>query len=92
MFVTALFYLLSASADKYKPVVLFNKLTPGGVGGSGNRFGQTVEEAINSVFAASFKMAFFYGLWTWFIHRLFQVKMIYIPSGKHRSGACFKLH
>jgi len=77
VFVTALFYLLSASGEKYKPIVIFNKLTPGG---SGHRFGMAVEAAVNGVFAASFKMAFFYGLWTWLIHRLFQVKMVYIPS------------
>lgn len=77
VFMTALFYLLSASCEQYKPVVLFNKLTPAG---SGSRFGQAVEEAINGVFAASFKMSFFYGLWTWLIHTLFNVKMVYIPT------------
>ncbi|KAK6635525.1 hypothetical protein RUM44_000777 [Polyplax serrata] len=38
------------------------------------------ENAVNGVFAASFKMALFYGLWTWLIHSVFQVRMVYLPS------------
>lgn len=78
VFSTSLFYLLCASGDQYKPVEFFSSLLPSG--GSGTKFGQAVEQAINGVFAASFKMAAFYGLYTWLIHTLFDVKIIYIPS------------
>lgn len=32
------------------------------------------------VFAATFKLATFFGMWTWFVHNLFQVKIVYLPS------------
>lgn len=57
--------------------------------GSGTQFGRAVEQAINGVFAASFKMAAFYGLYTWLIHTLFAVKIIYIPSGKTNAIGTF---
>jgi predicted PurR-regulated permease PerM len=40
----------------------------------------TLQEAIIGVFTATFKLASFFGMWTWFIHNLFQVKIIYLPS------------
>jgi hypothetical protein len=46
------------------------------------RFATAIETAVIGVFRASFKMAVFYGLWTWLIHNLFDVKVIYLPSGK----------
>ncbi|XP_054926815.2 transmembrane protein 245 isoform X2 [Dermacentor andersoni] len=76
VFLTALFYLLRASTDRYKPLDLFASMLPG----SASRLGEAVEEAVAGVFAASFKMAAFYGLYTWLIHTLFDVKMVYIPT------------
>ncbi|XP_013773473.1 transmembrane protein 245-like [Limulus polyphemus] len=78
VFSTALFYLLCASNTCYKPVELVSKLLPSG--GAGNKVGDVVEQSINGVFAASFKMAMFYGLYTWLIHTIFDVNIIYIPS------------
>lgn len=76
VFLTALFYLLRASKERYKPLDLFASMLPG----SASHLGEAVEEAVAGVFAASFKMAAFYGLYTWLIHTLFDVKMVYIPT------------
>ncbi|CAG9764914.1 unnamed protein product [Ceutorhynchus assimilis] len=75
VFLTTLFYLLNSSGDYYKPVELMTKFSP-----SGKRFGHALEAAINSVFSASFKMATFYGMWTWFIHNLFNVQIVYLST------------
>lgn len=44
------------------------------------RFAVALQEAVIGVFTATFKLACFFGMWTWFIHNLFQVKIIYLPS------------
>jgi hypothetical protein len=49
------------------------------------RFATAIETAVIGVFRASFKMAVFYGLWTWLIHNVFDVKVIYLPSGKQQT-------
>lgn len=87
VFSTSLFYLLCASGTQYKPVEVCSNLMPSA--GSGTQFGRAVEQAINGVFAASFKMAAFYGLYTWLIHTLFAVKIVYIPSGKTNVADIF---
>lgn len=73
---TTLFYLLNSSGDLYKPVELMTNFSS-----SGNRFGLALEAAITGVFTATFKLAAFYGLWTWLIHIWFNVKIVYLPSG-----------
>lgn len=75
VFLTTLFYLLSSSGDLYKPVELMTNISP-----SGSRFGLALEGAVNGVFKATFKMAAFYGMWTWFIHNWFSVQIVYLPS------------
>ncbi|XP_063221270.1 transmembrane protein 245 [Bacillus rossius redtenbacheri] len=73
VFLTALFYLLSSSGEIYKPVDLLTNFNC-------NRLAVALEEAINDVFKASFKLGLFYGLWTWFVHNLFQVQVVYLPA------------
>ncbi|KAF5293264.1 hypothetical protein FQR65_LT11004 [Abscondita terminalis] len=75
VFLTTLFYLLSSSGDLYKPVELLTNFSK-----NGSRFGLALEGAVNGVFKATVKMAAFYGLWTWFIHNCFSVKIVYLPS------------
>lgn len=79
VFFTALFYLLSASTSIYKPVQLFNTWLPGD-GNQASGFVSAIEESVNGVFSATLKMSAFYGLWTWLIHTLFQVNIVFVPS------------
>lgn len=76
VFFTALFYLLSSSGEEYKPVDLIRNFSPN----NGSRFAVALEDAVANVFKASFKMALFHGLWTWLIHNLFEVTVVYIPT------------
>ncbi|XP_008554511.1 transmembrane protein 245 [Microplitis demolitor] len=76
VFFTTLFYLLSSSGYTYKPIELIAVFSPI----SFYRFAVAVQEAVMEVFAATFKLASFFGMWTWLIHNLFYVKIIYLPS------------
>ncbi|XP_045537769.1 transmembrane protein 245 isoform X1 [Papilio machaon] len=76
VFYTTLFYLLASSNALYKPVEVLTRLQAG----FGPRLGIALSVAINQVFRASFKMALFYGLWTWLVHNLFGAKVVYLPS------------
>lgn len=75
IFLTTLFYLLSSSGRLYKPIELLTSFST-----NSSRFGLALGGAINGVFIASFKMASFYGMWTWLIHNLFGLKIIYLPT------------
>ncbi|VVC90583.1 unnamed protein product [Leptidea sinapis] len=48
--------------------------------------GAIINMIINLVFRASFKMALFYGLWTWLVHNFFGAKVVYLPSGPYLAG------
>ncbi|XP_020280671.1 transmembrane protein 245 isoform X2 [Pseudomyrmex gracilis] len=76
VFFTTLFYLLSSSNETYKPIELATMFSPI----SCYKFAVALQEAVIGVFAATFKLASFFGMWTWFIHNLFQVKIVYLPS------------
>ncbi|KAG1678138.1 Transmembrane protein 245 [Nymphon striatum] len=77
IFFTALVYLLCASSTQYKPVQLAGNMLPSNGGAA---LGEAFNEAVNSVFAATFKRALFYGMYTWLIHTVLAVQMVYIPS------------
>ncbi|XP_034177149.1 transmembrane protein 245 isoform X2 [Osmia lignaria lignaria] len=76
VFFTTLFYLLSSSNKTYRPIEFTTVFSPI----SCHRFAIALQEAVIGVFAATFKLASFFGMWTWFIHNLFQVKIVYLPS------------
>ncbi|KAF7991955.1 hypothetical protein HCN44_010756 [Aphidius gifuensis] len=76
VFFTTLFYLLSSSNKIYKPIELVGVFSPI----SCNSFANALQQSVNGVFAATFKLASFFGMWTWFIHNLFEVKIVYLPS------------
>ncbi|KAG7202551.1 hypothetical protein KM043_009747 [Ampulex compressa] len=76
VFFTTLFYLLSSSNKTYKPIELTTLFSPI----SCHKFAIALQEAVIGVFAATFKLASFFGMWTWFIHNMFQVKIVYLPS------------
>ncbi|XP_034834039.1 transmembrane protein 245 isoform X2 [Maniola hyperantus] len=76
VFFTTLFYLLASSTALYKPVEVITRVQPN----FGPKLGIALSVAINQVFRASFKMALFYGLWTWLVHNLFGAKVVYLPS------------
>lgn len=39
-----------------------------------------MQEVVIAVFTVTFKLASFFGMWTWFVHNLFQVKVAYLPA------------
>lgn len=89
IFTTALFYLLCASDEQYKPIELIKSLMPRAepplmmkARGHANRneFISSVDESVNAVFTASLNMMTFHGLSTWLLHRLFELEVVYIPS------------
>ncbi|MPC37418.1 Transmembrane protein 245 [Portunus trituberculatus] len=128
VFMSSLFYVLSASGSVYKPVAVIVNLAPGQMTQCQHThpalalsmhldhnhttftdaqlntsiapitlilhiqlpvppqclptpsLGKAVEDAVNGVFIASLKMGAFYGMWTWLLHSLFSVNIVYIPS------------
>ena len=78
VFFTALFYLLSSSKGKYKPLEVlgtaFQPITKGG------QVETAIANAVNGVFGASIKMFWFYGVYTWVNHCIFGSVLVYIPS------------
>lgn len=82
VFITSLFYLLASSNKIYKPMDMAVKfmLLICSEDVNVHRFEQAVEDSITSIFRATFKMSFFYGLYTWLILTLSESSIIYIPA------------
>ena len=74
VYFTALFYLLAESAEAYKPIELFSAegFVPEG-------FADALNKAVKSVFKITFKMAAFYGMYTYLTHTLFDVSVVMVP-------------
>uniref|UniRef100_A0AC34RE70 AI-2E family transporter n=1 Tax=Panagrolaimus sp. JU765 TaxID=591449 RepID=A0AC34RE70_9BILA len=83
VFLTMIFYLLSYSRERWLPLKWMQFLASS-VGAS-QQVGKAnitvaIENAISGVFVLSAKMAVFYGLYTYFIHSLFNLNIVFIPS------------
>lgn len=86
VFLTMVYYLLSASRDRWLPIEWISKLanmayiTSSKVNSSAEYdLTNAIEEAISGVFVLSSKMAVFYGLYTYFVHSLFDLNVVFVP-------------
>ncbi|MFH4976352.1 hypothetical protein AB6A40_003061 [Gnathostoma spinigerum] len=87
VFMTAVYYLLANSGNEWLPLKWINDALPqssqAAVGSTSLNTGsisKAIETAISGVFVLSAKMAVFYGLYTYFIHALFDLNVVFIPS------------
>ncbi|KAK6024050.1 hypothetical protein OSTOST_10149, partial [Ostertagia ostertagi] len=93
VFLTMVYYLLSASRDRWLPIQWFSDLaqlaTISDTSSPPTRTGKpsvmdydvtgAIEQAIFGVFVLSSKMAVFYGLYTYFVHSLFDLNVVFVP-------------
>lgn len=79
IFLTALFYLLSNSDEKYYPLAATNYLGFA----SGPRIAEAIETSVSSVLIASAKLALFHGLFMWFTHTIFGARVVFLPAGEY---------
>lgn len=84
IFLTTLFYLLSASGSNYLPVDFIISLTPqpGEASPTVLSFYVSVEAAIASVLLITLKKTIFYGMYTVLTHSLFGLDIVVLPSSK----------
>ena len=87
------FYLLSNSTERWLPLTWMDLISKTIAGRNisedeevnaenSAHITTAVEEAIRSVFVLSAKMSVFYGLYTYFVHSLFDLNVIFVPSSK----------
>ncbi|CAF0789822.1 unnamed protein product [Didymodactylos carnosus] len=76
VYTTLLFYLLAHSNDYYRPHQWINQFN----GINNFKLGKAVNDSITSVFVASLKIALFYGIYTYLIHTIFGVNIVFLPS------------
>ncbi|KAH7731192.1 Protein M01F1.4 a [Aphelenchoides avenae] len=83
VYLTAVYYLLANSIDQWLPLQWISQLTPfiqrSSVGAKPD-VSTAIETAISGVFVLSAKMAIFYGSYTYFVHSLFDLNVIFVPS------------
>ncbi|PIC38515.1 hypothetical protein B9Z55_010507 [Caenorhabditis nigoni] len=86
VFLTMVYYLLSASRTRWLPLQWASDLsavtasdetmsTP-----AQHHITAAIEHAIFGVFILSAKMSVFYGLYTYFVHSLFDLNIVFVPS------------
>uniref|UniRef100_A0A1I7UHV8 Transmembrane protein n=1 Tax=Caenorhabditis tropicalis TaxID=1561998 RepID=A0A1I7UHV8_9PELO len=86
VFLTMVYYLLSASRNRWLPLQWASDLSA--VTATEDSTSPTaqhhitaaIEHAIFGVFILSAKMAVFYGLYTYFVHSLFDLNIVFVPS------------
>lgn len=78
IFLTALFYLLSSSDEKYYPLAATSYMGFS----SGPRIAGAIEASVSSVLYASAKLALFHGLFMWLTHTIFGARVVFLPAGK----------
>ncbi|CAB3402548.1 unnamed protein product [Caenorhabditis bovis] len=84
VFLTMVYYLLSASRDRWLPLQWASDLSATTSidknSQQQHQITQAIEHAIFGVFVLSAKMAVFYGLYTYFVHSLFDLNIVFVPS------------
>ncbi|EYC40511.1 hypothetical protein Y032_0609g617 [Ancylostoma ceylanicum] len=95
VFLTMVYYLLSASRDRWLPIEWVNNLAEVASTSEAPSPSRSavqskspmaeydltgaIEQAIFGVFVLSSKMAVFYGLYTYFVHTLFDLNVVFVP-------------
>ncbi|CAI2347553.1 unnamed protein product [Caenorhabditis sp. 36 PRJEB53466] len=86
VFLTMVYYLLSASRTRWLPLQWASDLSavtttedPSSPTDQ-HHITAAIEHAIFGVFVLSAKMAVFYGLYTYFVHSLFDLNIVFVPS------------
>jgi len=75
IYLTALFYLLSNSANTYIPMDFVSQYSLFQINGVGS----SIQKAVNSVFLITIKMSSFYLLWTYVTHVVFGASIVVLP-------------
>ncbi|CAI5446003.1 unnamed protein product [Caenorhabditis angaria] len=85
VFLTMVYYLLSASRNRWLPLQWASDLSAvtsveDSSSSQNHNITMAIEHAIFGVFVLSAKMAVFYGLYTYFVHSLFDLNIVFVPS------------
>ncbi|GAU93059.1 hypothetical protein RvY_05050 [Ramazzottius varieornatus] len=78
VYLTTLFYLLSSSGKRYRPVELISSASRYYAGA--DAFASIVEDSVSGIFAVSLKIGIFYGFYTWILFTFCGIYVRFIPS------------